>query len=1786
MNTFKLSNFIPRMLLLVFLCALQSSALAVTYAITPNPATVDEGAGTLTFTITRSGGTPAETIYASTTTGEGYANNSDYAGILNQAVSFTSGQVSRTVTVTILNDTTTENNETFGFIVQRNSSDPVSTYLAKSTFTITDNDPQPTTYAISPNPATVSEAVGTFTFTITRSGGTPAETIYASTTQTEGFSNSGDYTGIANQAVSFTSGQTTRTVAVAITDDTTMENNETFGFIVQRNSSDPLTTYLAKSAFTVTDNDPQPSTYTITPNPATVSEGVGSFTFTITRSGGAPAETIYASTTQTEGYVNSSDYAGIANQAVSFSSGQLSATVTVTVTNDTTAETSETFGFIVQRNSSDPLTTYLAKSTFTITDNDGGSSDYVGATWIPAADANQGVANRSFSDVRWIVIHTTEGTTASAIARFQNPAEQASAHYIVSRDGSIIQMVHNKNVSYGCGNLAYNNKCINIEHERYGTSDCTEIQYQASANLVKWLMTQFNVSLAFPSIPSGVAPADPTSGSGIIGHIQVPDPSNPILGGGASHHTDPVNWDWPHYETLIQGTSTPCTLGSPYFGLTIVTHGWRDNSTHWVTEMANSINCRMGGDIPIHTLTIVRSGVNGAILSSSLPQINDIIARGAGILLINWSDAATGACAETTPPVPTWVIGDLINNFLVQNDALLKLPIHLVGHSRGASVNSRLAKDLAASGIWVEQMTMLDPRPLPDPLGCPGPNADFEVLSWDNVLFADNYYQDSLVGGIPVSGTYQSDLSNIVTGDGYDCNFDPILWFDPFYPNGIAHNQIHAYYHGTVSVWCSGAPSCADGINIPSSWYESPNPGGWRRQTGFYFSRTGGGDRYGDQAISGLHYRFSGSSQNRQTVPLTSVAWPNATLKPLANYNYPANSPINFTYFYQDADSSMDIAFSLDNDTNPFNNSGNSCYRQIGSRLNNATSSIISGANTFSWTPGNADAGTAYVQIKATDAAGRVRYDYLSKPINILATGQALSDLVIQNLSVTPNTGEPGGTATVSFTIKNTGSGIAYPSSANIRLNSSSTGVTVSDTPLVIGVDTPSLPPNGTYFVSQVVMIPQVAFSGTYFVWIIVDVNNEANQSDTSNASDKVKFPITISIPAVPTAIGDYVQVYATGSSGLRVRSPNVCDVALVGGNHFDGAQGRVIDGPQLCTISGVTYTFWKIQWSDCVIGWSAQDWLRKIPSGTISCGSAPVIGATSPLPAGTVGLSYSQSLQATGGSTPYTWSIVSGSLPPGLILNSGSGNISGSPTTANSYTFRIRVTGSDNLNSEKDFILTVSQVSYNVTPSAGVNGNINPSTSQSVSGGGSVSFTATPNANYVVNQWLVDGSVVQSGGASYTLSNIQADRSVQVTFTYVPSSGALQVNLAPAGAVSAGAQWQVDGGAWQNSGATVSSLSVGNHTVSFKMISGWATPANQTPAITANQTTTATGTYVAVVGNPPQLSACSISNGVFHFTLNGPVGTNYMIEASSNLVNWTILSTNTIPANGAVNITNPVQPNLLRRFYRAQPVSAPPSPTRIILLSGDLVFSSVLTGSVSSSTITISNIGNSPLTISNITYPAGFSGNWNSGTILAGNSQNVIITFAPTTGADYYGPITVNSDKTSGSSTLNASGTGIIPVKVTLNTTGSGSGFFTVDGIMTGSGSFYWIPGSCHTIQANPSPNGSSHIQVSWAGWSDYGANSHMVCPMTNTTYTAIFTMQCWLAINAGPGGSVSPISGWYNYGQPVVIRATPSSGHIFTGWSTSDPQVSGTYTGTNNPATVIVNTWFTETAAFMVRP
>ena len=68
-----------------------------------------------------------------------------------------------------------------------------------------------------------------------------------------------------------------------------------------------------------------------------------------------------------------------------------------------------------------------------------------------------------------------------------------------------------------------------------------------------------------------------------------------------------------------------------------------------------------------------------------------------------------------------------------------------------------------------------------------------------------------------------------------------------------------------------------------------------------------------------------------------------------------------------------------------------------------------------------------------------------------------------------------------------------------------------------------------------------------------------------------------------------------------------------------------------------------------------------------------PIQLTTSSLPGGTVSTAYSATLTASGGTSPYTWSVVSGSLPAGLNLSTA-GVISGTPTTTGTSAFSVQV--------------------------------------------------------------------------------------------------------------------------------------------------------------------------------------------------------------------------------------------------------------------------------------------------------------------------------------------------------------------------------------------------------------------------------------------------------------------------------------------------------------------------------
>lgn len=89
---------------------------------------------------------------------------------------------------------------------------------------------------------------------------------------------------------------------------------------------------------------------------------------------------------------------------------------------------------------------------------------------------------------------------------------------------------------------------------------------------------------------------------------------------------------------------------------------------------------------------------------------------------------------------------------------------------------------------------------------------------------------------------------------------------------------------------------------------------------------------------------------------------------------------------------------------------------------------------------------------------------------------------------------------------------------------------------------------------------------------------------------------------------------------------------------------------------------------------------------------SGPSITSAAALAGAKVGSSYSQTLTATGGAAPYSWSVSAGALPSGLTL-SASGLLSGTPTAPGSASFTVCCTDSKKAQVKKAFSLTVTGV-------------------------------------------------------------------------------------------------------------------------------------------------------------------------------------------------------------------------------------------------------------------------------------------------------------------------------------------------------------------------------------------------------------------------------------------------------------------------------------------------------------
>ncbi len=164
----------------------------------------------------------------------------------------------------------------------------------------------------------------------------------------------------------------------------------------------------------------------------------------------------------------------------------------------------------------------------------------------------------------------------------------------------------------------------------------------------------------------------------------------------------------------------------------------------------------------------------------------------------------------------------------------------------------------------------------------------------------------------------------------------------------------------------------------------------------------------------------------------------------------------------------------------------------------------------------------------------------------------------------------------------------------------------------------------------------------------------------------------------------------------------------------------------------------------------------------TIAC---PVVTVAS-LNAGTVSSAYSQTLSASGGTAPYTWALISGTLPAGLAFNSNTAVISGTPTTGNGAgtNLNFRVTDANGCQATipvRVQVCPVVTISTSTLPAA-IQGAPYSQAISSASGASPYSYTiasgALPAGLTLSTAGVISGTSTTTGTATFTVQSADAN--------------------------------------------------------------------------------------------------------------------------------------------------------------------------------------------------------------------------------------------------------------------------------------------------------------------------------------------------------------------------------------------------------------------------------------------
>ncbi|MBT1073312.1 S8 family serine peptidase [Pelotalea chapellei] len=183
--------------------------------------------------------------------------------------------------------------------------------------------------------------------------------------------------------------------------------------------------------------------------------------------------------------------------------------------------------------------------------------------------------------------------------------------------------------------------------------------------------------------------------------------------------------------------------------------------------------------------------------------------------------------------------------------------------------------------------------------------------------------------------------------------------------------------------------------------------------------------------------------------------------------------------------------------------------------------------------------------------------------------------------------------------------------------------------------------------------------------------------------------PLVITTAALPGSMAgtSYSQTLAA-SGGTAPYAWSVAAGLLPGGLAL-GASGTISGTPVAAGTAAFT-----VKVSDAKGVFTTRNYTLSVAPAPVQ--ATPVVIATKYFPPGVVGSLYSTYLGASGGKSPYLWSLQSGSLPAGLTLNPTTGALSGIPSAAGTFSCVVKVT--DSLGAYSTGSFSVQLANYAIT--------------------------------------------------------------------------------------------------------------------------------------------------------------------------------------------------------------------------------------------------------------------------------------------------------------------------------------------------------------------------------------------------------------------------------------------------------------------------------------------------------